>query len=132
MAGWSRTEHNIIEYISTYIPGARPGAFGQIRSSMADQPQILVTFGHDFSKWISYASWGPLVQHFGRPEPPKRVNLERLLVPSGGPGLHVRTALPLQRELDLAGSGGSRNRLFSGLLFRHAKKATLSMSFIDF
>ena len=93
---------------------------------------MLVTFGHDFSKWISYASWGPLVRHFGRPEAPKSVHLGRLLVTSGGPGLHVRTAFPLQWELDLEGFGRSRNGLFSRVLFGHAKWVPPSMSLIDF
>ena len=99
---------------------------------MADQPQILVTFGHDFSKWISYASWGPLVRHFGRPEAPKSVHLGRLLVTSGGPGLHVRTALPLQRELNLEGSGGPRDTLFFSVPFECTQKLSLSWSFMDF
>ena len=50
----------------------------------------------------------------------------------GGPGAHVRMALSLQRELDLEGSEGSRNRFFSGVLFRRAKKVVLSVSLYRF
>ena len=64
------------------------------------------------------------MQHFGRPRALKSVNLGRLLVIFGGPGANVRTTLPLQRDLDLEGSAGSRNRLFSSVLFRRAKSGS--------
>ena len=72
------------------------------------------------------------MQHFGRFKAPKSDNLGWLLVTSAGLGLNVRMALPLQRELDLEGSGRSRNGLFSRVLFGHAKWVPPSMSLIDF
>ena len=58
----------------------------------------------------------------GRPEAPKGGHLVSLLVTSEDPGLHVRTALPLQRELDLEGSGRSGNGLFFQCSIRTRKK----------
>ena len=47
----------------------------------------------------------------------------------GSPGAHVRTALPLQRELDLEGWRGSENRHFFDVFFGVEKRGIFERAF---
>ena len=64
-----------IQYISTYIPVARPGALGHIRSPVQGQPPFSVTFRDVFPISISYVSWMAFLRRFGGPEAPQSDHL---------------------------------------------------------
>ena len=98
----------------------------------ACRASILGTFRDVGSSRSPSMSLVAFLHQFRPPEASKNDNLASFLRPFQGHGAHGRTALSLQSQHDLEGSGRSKNRWFLDVSFGREKHCIWDRTFTSF